>query len=323
MYRVHFGLTRNPFEVSPDPEFFLATPQHREALVGLAYGISARKGFLVLTGEVGTGKSLVTRCLLEVLDKRQVVSAYVFNSLLSSEQLLQFIAADFGITDSRCPKEELLLRLSRFLIDNHRKGRTTVLVIDEAHLLDATVLEEVRLLTNLETAQSKLLQIVLVGQPELDEKLEAPELRQLKQRVTLRFRLKGLDGKETQQYVQSRLRIAGDSSGTLFSHEALNAIHYFSSGIPRLINTLCDNSLMSAYALNHSRVTADIVEEAAADLHLNLRSQSDDQANREPAVVKSASLVGSSDTADGAGNHTGDESSGIFVSFEAKDEPDF
>lgn len=323
MYQAYFGLTRNPFEVSPDPGFFLATPQHREALVGLAYGISARKGFLVLTGEVGTGKSLVARCLLEVLDKRRVVYGYMFNSLLSSEQFLHYIAEDLGVTTGPCSKGQLLLRLNHFLIENHQKGLTTVVVIDEAHLLDSSVLEEVRLLTNLETAQGKLLQIVLVGQPELDQKLEAPELRQLKQRITLRFRLKGLGARETRQYVESRLRIAGDSSGTLFTRDALTAIHCFSSGIPRLINTLCDNSLMSAYAQNRKRVTVDVVEEAAADLRLNGVSESGDQAIPDAAAVESPGLFDPPGDDEGAENHSGDESTGIFVSFEGKHEPHF
>ncbi|HVB34138.1 MAG TPA: AAA family ATPase [Patescibacteria group bacterium] len=268
MYSAYFQMTRNPFEMSPDPYFFFPTAQHREALAGLIYGISARRGFLVLTGEVGTGKSLLVRCLLEQLDKRKVVYAYLFNSLLSSEQFLHYIAEDLGITNGPCSKNELLLRMSRYLIENHRKGLTTVAIIDEAHHLDESVLEEVRLLTNLETPQGKLLQIALVGQPELDEKLESHQLRQLKQRITLRLHLGGFSPAETFRYVQSRLRLAGESSGTLFTPGALTMIHYFSSGIPRLINTLCDNSLIAAFAMGRRQVSVELVEEAAGDLRM-------------------------------------------------------
>jgi general secretion pathway protein A len=268
MYSAYFQMTRNPFEMSPDPYFFFPTAQHREALAGLIYGITERKGFLVLTGEVGTGKSLLVRCLLDHLDKRKIVYAYLFNSLLSPEEFLHYIAEDLGIITGPCAKNELVLRMSRYLIENHRKGLTTVAIIDEAHHLDAAVLEEVRLLTNLETPHGKLLQIALVGQPELDERLEAHGLRQLKQRITLRLRLRGFSVTETFRYVQARLRLAGEASGTLFTPGALAMIHYFSSGIPRLINTLCDNSLVAAYAMGSRQVTVEIVEEAAADLRM-------------------------------------------------------
>lgn len=254
--------------MSPDPYFFFPTEQHREALAGLVYGITARKGFLVLTGEVGTGKSLLVRCLLDQLDKRKVVYAYLFNSLLSSGEFLHYLAEDLGATSGPCAKNELLLRLSRYLIENHRKGLTTVAIIDEAHHLDASLLEEVRLLTNLETPQGKLLQIALVGQPELDEKLESHQLRQLKQRITLRLRLGGFSASETFHYVQARLSRAGEDSGKIFTPGALMMVHYFSSGIPRLINTLCDNSLLAAYATGRQQVTVDIVEEAATDLRM-------------------------------------------------------
>ncbi|HEV2386267.1 MAG TPA: AAA family ATPase [Candidatus Acidoferrales bacterium] len=322
MYQTHFRLERNPFEMSPDPYFFFATPQHREALAGLLYGITARKGFLVLTGEVGTGKSLVVQCLLDVLDRRRVVYAYVFNSLLSSDQFLHYIAEDLGVTAAPCPKNELLLRLSRHLIENHRKGLTTLVVIDEAHHLDAAVLEEVRLLSNLETPQGKLLQIALVGQPELDDKLETRELRQLKQRITLRFRLGGLSAGETRRYVQSRLRLAGEHSGALFTAEALEAVHRFSAGIPRLINTLCDNSMLTAYALGRRQVSADLIEEAAADLGLAPAAEA-----RPRAAVAAAAALGPSGREPG-GEHASPSASAhgdagdIPMTCEAEHEPD-
>lgn len=324
MYASYFHLTRNPFEMSPDPYFFFPTAQHREALAGLIYGITARKGFLVLTGEVGTGKSLLVRCLVDQLDKRKVVYAYLFNSLLSSGEFLNYLAEDLGATSGPCAKNELLLRLSRYLIENHRKGLTTVAIIDEAHHLDAALLEEVRLLTNLEMPHGKLLQIALVGQPELDQKLETYELRQLKQRITLRLRLGGFSAKETFRYVQARLRLAGANSLNLFTPGALTMIHYFASGIPRLINTLCDNCLIAAYAMGRDQVSVEMVEEAAADLRMR-------PAPRSPAVSgpasRHASIAGvihpdSFSTKQAwKGNPRGDRAEAI-ISCEAKHEPD-
>ncbi|HVB99606.1 MAG TPA: AAA family ATPase [Candidatus Dormibacteraeota bacterium] len=318
-------MTRNPFEMSPDPYFFFPTSQHREALAGLVYGITARKGFLVLTGEVGTGKSLLVRCLLDQLDKRKVVYAYLFNSLLSSEQFLHYIAEDLGITTGPCAKNELLLRMSRYLIDNHRKGLTTVAIIDEAHHLDAAVLEEVRLLTNLETPQGKLLQIALVGQPELDEKLESHQLRQLKQRITLRLRLKGFSPAETFRYIQARLRLAGEESGKLFTPGAMTMIHYFSSGIPRLINTLCDNSLVAAYAMGRRQVSVEIIEEAAADLRMRpaRKIPAASVLASSPAVFTHSARANSQAAPDVSEKHSSDEQTDTVAFCEAKHEPDF
>jgi len=322
MYLAHFQLTRNPFEMSPDPRFFFPTAQHREALAGLVYGITARKGFLVLTGEVGTGKSLVVRCLLDALDKRRVACAYVFNSLLSPAEFLHYIAEDLGVTSGPCAKNELLLRLNRHLIENHRKGLTTVAIIDEAHHLDAAVLEEVRLLTNLETPQGKLLQIALVGQPELDAKLETHELRQLKQRITLRLRLGGLAAPETFRYVQARLAAAGNSSAALFTPAALAMIHYYSSGIPRLVNTLADNSLLAAYAAGRSQVGVQMVEEAAADLRMRPEATGLSAFARELAAIQRGG-VNARARAAAAATAESSESHEIPVTCEAQHEPDF
>jgi general secretion pathway protein A len=268
MYLAHFGLSRRPFEMSPDPYFFFPTAPHQEALAGLVYGITARKGFLVLSGEVGTGKSLLVRCLLDALDRRRVACAYVFNSLLSPGEFLEYIAEDLGVARGNGSKSDLLLRLNRHLIENHRQGLTTVAVVDEAHLLGADVLEEIRLLTNLETPEGKLLQIALVGQPELDAALETHELRQLKQRISLRLRLRGLTISETFLYIRSRLAAAGAGSREIFTPAALWMLHSYSSGIPRLINTLADNSLLASYAAGKRDVSAEFVEEAATDLRV-------------------------------------------------------
>src|SRR5712691_88798 len=189
MYKKFYGLKRNPFEMSPHPYFFFLTEQHNEALAAIYYGIARRKGFVVMTGEVGTGKTLLVRYLLELLNRQQVAFANVFNPLLSGIDFLRYIAGDLGLKLDNQSKSSLLLELNNFLIARHRKGLPTVLVVDEAQHLFPEVLEEIRLLTNLETSQQKLLQILLVGQPELDQKLDSHELRQLKQRIALRCHL--------------------------------------------------------------------------------------------------------------------------------------
>src|SRR5215813_8639510 len=207
MYKTFFNLKREPFEITPDPAFMFPTKRHNEALAALYYGVERRKGFVVMTGEVGTGKTLVVRCLLELLNRQSVTYAYVFNSLLSPEEFLRYVSGDLGIPCKGKSKGELLLDLSAYLVSRYQRKLTTVLVVDEAHHLATEVLEEIRLLTNLETSQQKLLQILLVGQPELDEKLDSYELRQLKQRIAHRSSLGALDEIETQGYIQRRLEL--------------------------------------------------------------------------------------------------------------------
>src|SRR5258707_1427456 len=209
MYKQFFGLTRNPFEISPDPFFYHPTPRHNEALANLHYGVGRRKGFIVVTGEVGTGKTLLVRCLLSELRKNNIAFGYVFNPLLPVVEFFQYIMADFGLPYSGRTKTEMLLDLNRFLIQRHARGLITALVIDEAQALRPELLEEIRLLTNLETSQQKLLQIVLLGQPELDLKLDSHELRQLKQRIALRCHLDALTLNQTTEYMNRRLRVAG------------------------------------------------------------------------------------------------------------------
>ncbi len=193
MYKQFFGLTRNPFEISPDPFFYHPTPRHNEALANLHYGVGRRKGFIVITGEVGTGKTLLVRCLLSELRKNNIAFGYVFNPLLPVVEFFQYIMADLGLPYAGRTKAEMLLDLNRYLIQRHARGLITALVVDEAQALRHELLEEIRLLTNLETSQQKLLQIVLMGQPELEMMLDSPELRQLKQRVSLRCQLQPLD----------------------------------------------------------------------------------------------------------------------------------
>ncbi|MBV9339319.1 MAG: AAA family ATPase [Acidobacteria bacterium] len=269
MYRGFYNLKRNPFEITPDPSFLFATRKHNEALAALYYGVQRRKGFVVLTGEVGTGKTLLIRCLLKLLNHSNVDYAYVFSSRLVPTEFLQFIAGDFGLATSGKNKSELLLDLSSFVISRHEKKLTTVLVVDEAHHLSADVLEEIRLLTNLETAHDKLLQILLVGQPELDEKLDSNELRQLKQRIVLRSQLSPLDLNDTTGYICRRLQLAGGRHpDVLFPKDTVSEIHRYSRGIPRLINTLCENALIHGYAKQLQTVTPDIIQEIAQELRL-------------------------------------------------------
>jgi general secretion pathway protein A len=269
MYKQFFGLNKNPFEISPDPYFYHATPRHNEALANLHYGVGRRKGFIVITGEVGTGKTLLVRCLLAELRKNNIAFGYVFNPLLSTTEFFQYIMADLGLQYSGRSKTEMLLDLNRFLIQRHARGLITALVVDEAQALRPELLEEIRLLTNLETSQQKLLQIVLMGQPELEGVLDSPSLRQLKQRVSLRCQLLPLDEEQTRGYVLSRLERAGAKPEPLiFEPEALTKVFEYSRGIPRIVNNLCENAMVNAFAREQRNVTPDMIAEVAADFRL-------------------------------------------------------
>jgi len=271
VYKTFYGFRNDPFEITPDPSFLFGTERHNEALATLYYGVRRRKGFVVMTGEVGTGKTLLVRCLLQLLKGSNVTYAYVFNSRLSAIEFLQYVAGDLGLATSGKTKGELLLELGTYLISRHQKSLTTVLVADEAHHLSTDVLEEIRLLTNLETAHDKLLQILLVGQPELDEKLDSVALRQLKQRIALRSQLLPLSLEETRGYIQRRLHIAGAKSpAVLFPDDTVATIHRHSRGIPRVINTVCENALIGAYARQLRTVPPNVIEEVAADFRLNV-----------------------------------------------------
>jgi len=271
VYKRFYNLQKNPFEITPDPAFLFTTNGHNEALATLYYGVRRRKGFVVLTGEVGTGKTLLIRSLLQLLKLGDVHYAYVFNHRLGPVEFLQYVAGDFRLPVSSKSKSELLLELSRFVISRYKKGLTTVLIVDEAHHLSEEVLEEIRLLTNLETTEEKLLQILLIGQPELDEKLDSVRLRQLKQRIALRSRLSPLQLEETEGYIRRRLQIAGcPNADAVFPFDTVFEIHRHSRGIPRLINTLCENALVQGYARQSAKITAEMVEEIALDFRLNI-----------------------------------------------------
>lgn len=272
MYKAFFKLTRNPFDLTPDPTYFVSTRRHNEALAALHYGIRRHKGFVVVTGEVGTGKTLLLRCLLRLLkDSKDVAYAYLFNSRLTPTEFLQYILADFGLSAPGKNKGELLLNLGQFLVSRGSRGLTTVLIIDEAHLLSEELLEEVRLLSNLETTDDKLLQIILVGQPELDEKLDSVGLRQLKQRVALRAQLGPLSSDETREYVEHRLQVAGADtrSNPIFPTDSVAAVHHHARGFPRLINTICENALIIAYARQLPIITPDVIEDVAREFRLD------------------------------------------------------
>jgi general secretion pathway protein A len=269
MYKAFFGLSENPFNLSPDPHFLYRSPQHEEALANLIYGVQSRKGFMVLTGEVGTGKTTMLECLRDYLDYHRVAYAFLFNSRITPAEFFEMIAYDLGLQCSRTSKTEVLFALNQLLLQQAHVANTAVLIIDEAHNLEWEVLEEVRLLGNLESRRGKLLQIVLAGQPEFDRKLDAPNLRQLKQRIVLRCNLRPFHEQETVEYIVSRLEKAGMSSQTVYPPELLAEIHRRSQGIPRLINALCDNLLLTAFALESRIATTQMLDEICHDMRLD------------------------------------------------------
>lgn len=270
MYRNFFGLRDTPFAVSPDPRYLYCTKAIQEALAGLTYGIESRKGFLLLTGEVGTGKTTLLNRILDWLREQDVATAYVFNSQnLSVRQLFDFILADFGISCESRVKSQMLMKLNQWLLERYRMGKTTVLIIDEAQNLSEPLLEEVRLLTNLETPSGKLLQIVLSGQPELEEIIRRPQLRQLRQRIMMRCKTMPLSREETHAYIAERLRVAGSQDGPVFSSEAIDAIFGYAQGIPRVVNLLCEHSLINAFADELKPIPAPVVEEVAKEFQLD------------------------------------------------------
>jgi general secretion pathway protein A len=269
MYNGFFGFKEDPFNLSPDPAFLYRSAQHEEALANLIYGVQSRKGFIVLTGEVGTGKTTMLECLRDYLEQAGVEFAFVFNSRINSDQFFEMIAYDLDLRCTRASKTEVLFALNQLLIQQANEGRTSVLIVDEAHNLEWDVLEEIRLLGNLENPRiGKLLQIILSGQPELDRKLDAPNLRQLKQRIVLRCSLQPLTLKESSEYIESRLTHCGVPNQTIFPEPVLAEIHLRTQGIPRLINAVCDNLLLNAFAVESKTVTIDMLEEVSKDMRL-------------------------------------------------------
>ena len=268
MYKKFFRLRENPFNVNPDPRYLYLTGHIQEALACLIYGIQARKGFVLLTGEVGTGKTTVLNKLLEWCRQEQISTAFLFNPRLSELEFFDFMMADFGIPCDSAMKSRTLMKLNQWLLEQYRSGRRAVLIVDEAQNLSPHMLEEMRLLTNLETATAKLLQVVLAGQPELEEKVNDPQLRQLRQRITLWAKTGPLTLVETQGYIQQRLRMAGSTGEEIFTAEAIQAVYHHAGGIPRITNLLCEHALISAFVEHSKTVSAKIVEDVARDFDL-------------------------------------------------------
>src|ERR1700694_5871419 len=236
MYKNYFGLKDNPFNVNPDPRYLFLTKEIEEALSGLMYGVQNRKGFITLTGEVGTGKTTLVNRLLDWLHQRRVRTAFLFNSRMNTNQLFDFILAELGISCESQSKSQQLMRLNQWLLERYRAGEITVLIVDEAQNLTYPVLEEIRLLTNLETSTDKLLQIVLSGQQELEDKLKLPQLRQLRQRIMLRCKTTSLSKEQTHEYITERLTTAGAGPESIFGPQAMDMVYLYSLGIPRVIN---------------------------------------------------------------------------------------
>jgi general secretion pathway protein A len=272
MYNEFFGLKESAFNVSPDPRYFFLTPVMQEALAGLAYGVQRRKGIILLTGEVGTGKTTLLNQLMDWLRQNQAATAFVFNTRLSVEDLFNYILTDFGIPCASRAKSDMLIRLNNWLLDRFVAGHPepAVLIVDEAQHLSPELLEEIRLLTNLETSSEKLLQIILSGQPELERKLRDPKLRQLRQRITLRYRTSQLSLSETNSYIEERLRIAGSKGETIFPPEAIESIQEYSRGVPRVINVLCEHALINAFAGRQKQVSVALIHDVAREFELDL-----------------------------------------------------
>jgi len=269
MYKGFFGLKDNPFNVNPDPRYLFLTKQVEEVLSGLMYGIQTRKGIITLTGEVGTGKTTLVNRLLEWLHGHGTKTAFLFNSRMNSTQLFDFVLAEFEIPCDSRSKSQQLMKLNQWLLDRFRAGETAVLIVDEAQNLTYPVLEEIRLLTNLETSTEKLLQIVLSGQQELEEKLKLPQLRQLRQRIMLRCKTTPLTKEQTHDYIAERLRIAGASGEPIFSPKTVETIHLYSMGIPRVVNLLCEHSLINAFVEQQRPISPKTVEDVAHEFQLD------------------------------------------------------
>lgn len=276
MYEEYFGFTEKPFSLTPDPKYLFKSASHASAFELLQYAIRRREGFVVITGDIGTGKTTLCRAILEQIDTK-TFSALVLNPFVAEEDLLRVILQEFGVVSrqeikhgrlARVSKAELIETLNEFLLSLHRLRAQAVLIIDEAQNLPLQVLEQIRILSNLETEKEKLLQIVLVGQLNLKDLLRRPELRQLDQRVSIRYDLTPLSAEETSQYVQHRLSVAGGGAAVTFTPKSLRRLHRYTAGIPRLINLLCDRALLSAYSAHTPRIVPSFLESAAESLEI-------------------------------------------------------
>src|ERR1700735_1425193 len=269
MYKSFFSLRENPFNVNVDPRFFFPTRQTEETLQRLAYGIQNRRGLILLTGEVGTGKTMMLNQLLDWLRQLRTPTAFVFNSNLGEGDLFNLMACDFGIATEPSDRVNLPIRLNRWLFECYRTGASPVLIVDEAQGLPFERFEEIRLLLNIETPSEKMLQIVFAGQPELEERLNLPEGRQLRQRIAVRCKINALTAEQTHGYIEQRLRIAGASGAPIFQRQAMDAVHFYARGIPRVINLICEHSLINAYVDQLRSVPAYIVDEVASEFQIH------------------------------------------------------
>jgi general secretion pathway protein A len=276
MYEEYYGFTEKPFSLTPDPKYLFKSASHASAFELLQYAIRRREGFVVITGDIGTGKTTLCRALLEQID-RKTFTALVLNPFLAEEDLLRLVLQEFGVVSreeikrghlARVSKAELIETLNEFLLSLQSIGAQALLIVDEAQNLPMQVLEQIRILSNLETEKEKLLQIILVGQSNLKDLLRRPELRQLDQRVAIRYDLKPLAAEESAAYVQHRLSVAGGGAAVTFTPMALGRVHRCTGGIPRLINLLCDRALLSAYSTHATRVVPALVRSAAESLEL-------------------------------------------------------
>jgi len=272
MYLEFYGLREKPFNVTPDPAFLFLSGKHKTAFDYLIYGITQRKGFLEITGEVGSGKTTLCRALLNHFENSipPVKTAYILNPALSGVQLLRSVIEEFGLVPTKRDKVALLYQLNNFLLEQLSMNYNAVLIIDEAQNLKPSHLEEIRMLSNLETDKEKLFQIVLVGQPELREKLRSPNLSQLRQRITVRLHLLPLESREVKTYIDHRLSVAGANNSIIFYDDSVDEIYDYSKGIPRVINTVCDKALLLGYILETKNISLDIIKRSINEIEDNL-----------------------------------------------------
>ena len=266
MYLQYYGLTEAPFDITPNPKFLFYSAKHREAFNHLLYGIRERKGFVQLTGEVGAGKTTLCRAMLEQLDNSHFATALILNPVMSPTELMKAIAVEYGLPVNGLDRLDILAVINEFLLQQVERGKDTVLIIDEAQDLTDELLEQVRLLSNLETDNRKLLQIVLMGQPELRERLNNPRLRQLRQRITVRYHLLPLSRYEVNQYIQHRLSVSGAKGAPYFTQPALWRVHRYSQGIPRLVNAVCDKALLAGFVQQREKIDFGMVGNAVREL---------------------------------------------------------
>jgi general secretion pathway protein A len=299
MYEKYYGLSERPFDLTPNWRYLYLTPTHREALTAVQYGISARRGIVVVLGEAGTGKTTIVRSAIRALRRSDVRHVYLTNPMLTRSEFLKFLSQAFKLDPSTADcKVDLIRELTNQLKRQHAAGKATVLIVDEAQSMPHELLEEIRLLANIETPSAKLLQVVLLGQPELADRLNDPSLRQLKQRIAIRCALKPLDLKSTAALVAGRIRVAGGKPAELFTSRAVELVYLHSGGVPRTINVICDNALLSGYAADVRPIGGDIIEEVCREFDLPRRpnlvvvdapAAAQEPVAKEPAAAESVS----------------------------------